>query len=296
MSRSVPAMDGFLVIDKPAGWTSHDVVARVRRLSGQRRVGHTGTLDPDATGVLVVCLGFAGRLIEYTREYTKSYAAVLSLGVSTDTQDASGTPLSVADASHITEGNLQSVLPLFRGKIEQVPPMVSAVRHKGERLHEIARRGEIVERPARPVTIVRLEASDFQPGPAATARLEIECSAGTYVRTLCHDIGAALGVGGHMAWLRRTAIGPLHEREAVKLEELEGPGRLAASLRPPQELLPPDWPCIELDDEAAEDVTMGRTVPAGVPGAFAAAIHNGRLLAVLVREDDRWRPEKGVPR
>jgi tRNA pseudouridine55 synthase len=289
-------MDGFLVIDKPAGWTSHDVVARVRRLAGQRRVGHTGTLDPEATGVLLVCLGFAGRLIEYTEGYSKRYVAVLSLGVATDTQDATGAPLCTADASHITESDLQSVLPGFRGRIMQVPPMVSAVRHKGERLHEIARRGETVERPARPVTVTRLQASEFSPGPVATVRLEVECSAGTYVRTLCHDIGAALGVGGHMSWLRRTAVGPFDESMAVTLEELAEPGRLTACLLPPQRLLPPDWPEVELDDEAANDIAMGRSVPAEGPGRYASAVHRGRLLAVLVREDDRWRPEKGVPR
>lgn len=289
-------MDGFLVIDKPAGWTSHDVVARVRRLAGQKRVGHTGTLDPDATGVLVVCLGFAGRLIEYTEGYAKRYVARLALGIETDSQDASGTPVNTSDASHVTAEDLQAVLPRFRGSILQVPPMVSAVRHHGERLHEIARRGETVERPPRPVTVMRLGASDFRPGPLATARLEVECSAGTYVRTLCHDIGAALGVGGHMESLRRTSIGPLDEAGAVTLEALAEPGRLTACLRPPEELLPPDWPLVSVDDEGAAEVAMGRSIPAEAPGEHGAAIHEGRLLAVLVREDDRWRPEKGVPR
>lgn len=291
-------LHGFFVIDKPAGWTSHDVVARVRRLAGQKRVGHTGTLDPDATGVLVVCLGHATRLIAFTEDFHKAYRARLALGVETDSQDASGAVTGRTDASGVTMAALQAALPRFRGDILQVPPMVSAVHHQGERLYEIARRGETVDRAARPITIYRLEASGFAPGEVARATLDVETSGGAYIRTLCHDIGRAIGVGGHMEALRRTAVGPFTLDAAVTLEALaeaaEG-GRLPGELRPMDALLPADWPRIAGSEVAARSILQGRAIPADAPGAWAVFQREGRTLAVLRRAEDEWRPAKVFP-
>src|SRR5437867_3727843 len=227
---------GVLNVDKPAGPTSHDVVARVRRLTGTRRVGHAGTLDPAATGVLVVLVGVATRLAEYLTELPKRYEAVIRFGLRTDTQDTTGTVLSEADASALTEADVEAALAPFRGEILQTPPMVSAVKVEGKRLYELARRGETVERAARPVTIHELRLEEFHPGREAWGRLVVGCSSGTYVRTLCADLGEALGCGAAMAALRRTAIGPFDLSGAVSLEELEqavANGRLKDHLLPP---------------------------------------------------------------
>lgn len=288
-------MDGFLIIDKPAGWTSHDVVARVRWLAGQKRVGHTGTLDPDATGVLLVCLGAATRLSEYTDHFHKAYRATLALGVETDSQDASGTETNVRDASNITDGDLQAALPAFLGDIEQIPPMVSAVHHEGKRLYELARAGLTVERKPRPVTIFRLQASDFQPGVIARASLCVECSSGTYVRTLCADIGAALGVGGHMATLRRSAIGPFTEAGAIPLETLDATN-ITAHVRPAMDLVPEDWPVILCDTDMEAELRQGRRIQATSGGDSAIAVVDGSLLAVLHRDGDDWQPVKVFPK
>lgn len=284
-------MDGFLIIDKPAGWTSHDVVARVRRLAGQKGVGHTGTLDPDATGVLLVCLGSATRLIEYTDGYRKTYEAVIALGVETDSQDASGSVTSEHCAAAITQEDVAGVLDRFRGDILQTPPMVSAGHHEGKRLYEIARAGQTVERKARPVTVYSLVVSDFLPGVVARAQLSVECSAGTYIRTLCSDIGSALGVGGHMESLRRVSVGPFGEAGSVSLGALEESG-VAQHLRAATELLPADWPIIPCDAGMAEELSHGRALPATGAGGFAAAMSGDRILAVLRRDGNQWRPAK----
>jgi tRNA pseudouridine55 synthase len=286
-------MDGLLVIDKAAGWTSHDVVARLRRICQQKRIGHTGTLDPDATGILIVCLGFATRLIEYSAGYPKRYVAQLRLGVETDSQDASGAVVARADASHIQEPDLAAVLRNFTGDIEQVPPMVSAVHHKGQRLYEIARRGETVEREPRGVTIYSLEARNFTPGLEPCATLEVACSSGTYIRTLCHDIGGALGVGGHMEALRRTAIGPFVDGLSLEqVEEAAQEGRFNEILLPPEALLPPEWPRIDGTADEVDHVDHGRPIPAADEGDRAAFFSGGMLRAVLKRDGGEWRPEK----
>ena len=287
-------MDGFLVIDKPAGWTSHDVVARIRRLAGQKRVGHTGTLDPDATGVLLVCLGAATRLIEYIGHYHKVYRTTLALGVETDSQDATGVITKVCDASHITEGDLQAALPAFRGGIEQIPPMVSAVHHEGKRLYELAREGLTVERKPRPVTIYRLDAAGFHSGEIARATLYVECSSGTYVRTLCADIGNVLGVGGHMETLRRTAVGPFTETDATPLDAIES-AAISALVRPAMDLVPKDWPVIACNTGMEVELRHGRRIPASSEADSAIALANGNLLAVLQREGDQWQPVKVFP-
>lgn len=217
---------GVLNVDKPAGMTSHDVVARVRRLSRQKRVGHAGTLDPDATGVLVVCLGHATRLADLLAEQGKRYRATLALGCTTTTEDASGDVIERRDASPVTEDALRRAIARFVGDIQQVPPMVSAVHHQGKRLYELARKGVAVERAARQIRIDSIDLLEFRPGPAASAELDVVCGKGAYIRTLCADIGAALGSGGHMEALRRTRVGQFETDSAssVTLEALEADG------------------------------------------------------------------------
>ena len=252
-------MNGVLNIDKPAGMTSHDVVARVRRLAHQKRVGHAGTLDPDATGVLLVCLGQATRLSDLLADEGKEYQAVLALGRTTTTEDASGDTLTEADASHITEADLRELLPRFTGFIEQVPPMVSAVHHQGQRLYELARQGVTVERMARPVQIDALTLQDFAPGARPTATIDIVCGKGTYIRTLCADLGAALGVGGHMARLRRTRVGSFRVSKAVPLDTLTETN--LADYRVSAAAALAYLPAQTVDDAMREDVWQGRSLP-----------------------------------
>lgn len=286
-------MNGVLNIDKPAGMTSHDVVGRIRRAAHLKRVGHAGTLDPDATGVLLVCLGAATRIAEYLADEGKSYRAILALGATTTTEDASGDVLTTVDASAVTENNLRGVLPHFTGDIQQVPPMVSAVHHQGQRLYELARQGVTVERAARPVRIDSIRLLDFQPGVRATATLEVDCGKGTYIRTLCADIGAALGVGGHMASLRRTRVGAFGVEAAVPLnqiaEETLGAALVSASdalaTMPAQKVMGP---------EQEDDIRHGRALPALSEDAPVVRIlaEDGDLLALGRAEDGRLQPFK----
>ncbi len=231
---STDAPEGVLVVDKPAGMTSHDVVARVRRLAGTRRVGHTGTLDPAATGVLVLCLGRATRLVTALQAGTKAYAAVARLGIVTTSDDLDGEVTRTTSAAHLDEDAVCSALSGFAGTIDQVPPMVSAIRIDGERLHARARRGEVVDRPPRRVTIESIVLDRFTPGEAADVRFLVACSAGTYVRSIARDLGELLGVGGTLASLRRVANGPFTEADAVTLDALEADPSLVAQhlLRP----------------------------------------------------------------
>ena len=211
-------LSGILLVDKPEGWTSHDVVGRLRRMTGQRRIGHSGTLDPMATGLLVVFLGRATRAVEFAEGHDKGYTALLRPGVVTDTLDTTGRVL-VTSAQRPTRAELEAALERFRGDIEQLPPMYSAIKQGGKKLYEIARAGGEVERKPRPVTIYRLECTgeredgDFE--------LEVECSKGTYIRTLCDDIGRELGCGACMSGLRRTRAGGFDVKDAHTLEEIE---------------------------------------------------------------------------
>ena len=217
-------MNGIVIVDKPQGWTSQDVTARLRRVFNTRRIGHGGTLDPLATGVLPVFVGRATRAVEFFEHAEKIYETTLRPGITTDTEDITGTVLETKPAQ-VTEAQLLAVLPKFRGEILQVPPMYSALKVEGKKLYELARKGQEVERAARPVTIHELTFLGFEAGDI---RLRVRCSKGTYIRTLCKDIGQALGCGGCMASLRRTAAGEYTEEEAVKLEtllEAENPGQ-----------------------------------------------------------------------
>ena len=209
-------MNGIVIVDKPAGWTSQDVTARLRRVFQTRRIGHGGTLDPMATGVLPVFVGRATRGVEFFEHAEKTYEAVLRLGVATDTEDITGAVLEEKPVS-VTGEQLEAALAQFRGEIWQVPPMYSALKVNGQKLYELARKGREVERQPRPITIHRLECLGFD---GQTARLLVRCSKGTYIRTLCKDIGAALGCGGCMESLRRVQAGEYTAQEAVPLQTL----------------------------------------------------------------------------
>ena len=209
-------MNGIVIVDKPQEWTSQDVTARLRRVFNTRRIGHGGTLDPMATGVLPVFVGRATRGVEFFEHAEKTYEAVLQLGLTTDTEDTSGTVLEEKEV-HISETDFLGILPQFRGKIMQVPPMYSALKINGQKLVDLARKGKTVERQPREIEIFELECLEFT---GTTARLRVRCSKGTYIRTLCKDIGEALGCGGGMAALRRVQAGEYTIAEAIPLMEL----------------------------------------------------------------------------
>lgn len=285
-------MDGILNVNKPSGPTSHDIVARVRKVTGEKRVGHAGTLDPIASGVLLVCLGNAARVVEYLVDWPKSYRTTAVFGAETDTEDETGTVIRERDASGVTRDLLERTLPRFVGEISQVPPMVSAVRHKGRRLYQLARAGKVVERAPRTVRIYSLRLVEFHPGRRATAVLDVDCSKGTYIRTLCADIGRSLDCGGHMASLVRTRIGKFRVEDAVSMEDIErlaASGRLAGAVHPVDEVLH-EMPAIELDAEDSARVVQGAAVvvaksaqlpPLGAPvrihGPGARLLGIGRL-------------------
>ena len=279
--------EGVLVVDKPAGMTSHDVVDRVRRIARTRRVGHTGTLDPAATGVLVLCLGRATRLVTALQAGTKAYAAVAHLGVTTSSEDLDGEVLTRTSAAHLDEDTVCGALGAFQGEIDQVPPMVSAIRIDGERLHERARRGEVVDRPPRRVVIESIMLDRFTPGETAEVGFLVACSAGTYVRSIARDLGERLGVGGALASLRRVANGPFSEAEAVDLAELEkDPAMLAERL-----LTPLDALSRSVDRHDVADPDVQRSLVTGVrparlgieldPERTTALTGSGRLLVVV---------------
>lgn len=271
------AVDGLVVVDKPAGWTSHDAVARCRRAFGQRRVGHAGTLDPGATGVLVVGLGRATRLLRYVTELPKSYVGEVVLGVATSTLDDAGEETGRWDMSAVGLPQVRAAAARFVGAIDQVPPMVSALKVGGRRLHDLARAGVEVERAPRRVVVRRLEVSPA--GEAGVFRVEVDCSSGTYVRSLAADLGAALGGGAHLRRLRRTAVGPFTADEAVPLDQA-GP----ASLLPPSAAVRHLAPAV-VGPEVAAAVATGKALDLGAlgvagEGPWAVLGGDGALLAV----------------
>lgn len=296
--RSPDDVDGVLVVDKPAGPTSHDVVQAVRRAVGQKRVGHTGTLDPAATGVLVVCLGRAARLVQFLQAGRKTYAAQLVLGVVTASQDADGEVLARTSAAGLDEQGVCEALNRFQGEIEQLPPMVSAVKVGGERLHEIARRGEEVERDARRVTIhdLVLDAYDTTDPDHPLVSFLVTCSAGTYVRTLAHDIGAVLGVGASLTFLRRVANGAFGADEAHDLDTIHDAGAngvLHSLLLRPEDAVTRALTTVDIDDpDLALALTQGKPALAaqGREGAYAVRFGD-RLLGVYTDRGGRARSE-----
>ncbi|MGK2949440.1 MAG: tRNA pseudouridine(55) synthase TruB [Acidimicrobiales bacterium] len=269
--------DGLAVVDKAAGWTSHDVVAKARGLLGTRKVGHSGTLDPDATGVLLLGVGKVTRLLRFLGLPTKTYTGVVVLGTATSTLDASGEVTGTWDMGAVTIDQVRAAAVPLTGDILQVPPMVSAVQIDGRRLHELAREGIEVERPARPVTVHSVTVGE--PPAEGCFPIEVTCSSGTYIRTLAADLGTALGGGAHLRDLRRTAIGPFTVDQAVALEELS-----PDDLRSPAEAMS-HLASARVDGPTVVAVGHGKVLPLdqlGVsgPGPWAVLDDAGTLLAV----------------
>lgn len=286
---------GFLNIDKPAGMTSHDVVAMLRRGLRLRKLGHAGTLDPLATGVLVLCVGPATRLSEYVMRGRKSYRAEVLAGVSTDTLDREGRVLEERDISTLTLKQVEAALDCFRGEIEQLPPMYSAVKQGGRKLYELARAGKSVERRPRTVSIYELEIIDWSP-PRFT--LELTCSAGTYVRTLAHDLGEALGTGAHLSALTRSASGAFRLEEALTPQQVLATENWRSLLVAPLAAMP--WlPPVYVGAAARERLLQGRAVPRDdedPDAALAQALGpTGSTLAIVARDGSHWRPRKVFP-
>lgn len=282
-------MDGVVVIDKPAGMTSHDVVDEVRRRFGMKKVGHGGTLDPDATGVLVVGLGRATRLLSYAQAAPKTYRALARFGITTTTQDGAGEILE-RRVVNVDADDIERELKRFRGSIQQVPPMVSAIRISGERLYRKARRGEEVDRPARAVVVYAFDLLDYVPD-RDEADFVVRCSGGTYVRTLLHDLGEALGCGGHLMSLRRVEAGGFTQEQAVSIDDLDD-----NHLRPLLDAVG-DMARLGVDADQARLVSNGNKldVTADLPeGAPIALVRNERLLAIYKRRGDQLVPDRVI--
>jgi tRNA pseudouridine55 synthase len=284
-----PAVDapvpGLVIVDKPAGLTSHDVVARLRRILRTRKVGHAGTLDPMATGVLVCGVGRATKLLGHLSLDTKAYTATVRLGVITHTDDAEGEVLATADASEIADAAIAAGMAELTGAIEQVPSSVSAIKIDGRRAYARVRAGEEVVLPARPVTV-----SEFTLLARRGAELDVavECSSGTYVRALARDLGAALGVGGHLTALRRTRVGPFTLDHARTLAELEAD---PAAVVPLDAAVALAFPRRDLDEARAVDISHGRPLPAaGLAGTYAVFAPDGRALALMTDRGSQARP------
>ncbi|WP_106766022.1 tRNA pseudouridine(55) synthase TruB [Paenibacillus faecalis] len=260
-------LEGILAVYKPAGWTSHDVVAKVRRLVRMKRIGHAGTLDPEVTGVLPLCLGRATRLVEYMQELPKEYQAVLRLGFSTDTEDITGTVLESVDTVAVTKEEVEETLRTFLGEISQVPPMYSAVKVNGKRLYELAREGKTVERKSRTVTIFEIEMTDFEKHEEYTdISFRVLCSKGTYIRTLCVDIGRKLGLPSTMAKLERTLSAGISSARCLTLEQIEQcmeDGTLSSRLIPLDEAIV-HLPAHTVSDEKRKAALQGQRLSARV--------------------------------
>jgi len=294
------AISGVLVVDKPVGMTSHDVVEAIRRGTGIRRAGHTGTLDPRASGVLVILVGPAVRLSEYVSASDKRYQAIIRLGSSTDTFDADGKFVRSDQPVNVTEEQFEKILKQFEGEIEQTPPPYSAVKVNGRRAYDMARQGEEVELAPRKIQVHHLEVLEWAPPEVV---VDVHCSSGTYVRSLANDMGNALGTGAYLVGLRRTKSGRFSLRDATplrKLQEAFTAGNWYQFLIPAAEALA-DWPAVELNPDDVEEVRHGHRVKAAsnvpqpelVRGVSAA----GELIALMVpaaAEDGspEWQPKK----
>jgi len=294
---------GVLLLDKPPGLTSHDVVNRVRKRLGIRKVGHGGTLDPDATGLLIVCVGGATKLLEYITGADKEYVAEVCFGESTTTDDASGETVAKADASHLRHSDIAAVLPEFTGLIEQRVPAYSAVHVDGQRAYQLARRGVDIELPLRQVEIHELDLLSLATGNPATAKLRVACSKGTYIRSLCRDLGLRLGIPAHMAMLRRTKSGSFTIGESIPLEQWEQHPNPKDMLIAPVDAVP--LPRLDVPQDLARRLAQGQkvwtvapSVSVAVQGASVAVVASGILAAValvLAVRDSQWvllRPAK----
>ncbi len=289
-------VSGILNVDKPPGMTSHDVVARVRRLTGQRKIGHAGTLDPMATGVLLLCLGQATRVAEYLMAGRKHYRAVVRLGVSTDTYDVDGAITQSVESFHLSRGQIADALVAFQGVIQQVPPPYSAIRQQGRRLYELARRGIAVPIPSREVEIDSIGLVAWE-SPHLT--FDVTCSAGTYIRSVAHDLGQVLGVGGHLTALTRFASGDWKLQDAITLDDLQTAVEAGSwiQLLHPLDTALQDFERIDLPANLARRVSQGQSIqldrPPRTPLARAYAPDDS-LIAVLQQAGSPglWRPRK----
>jgi tRNA pseudouridine55 synthase len=289
------SVSGVLVVDKPIGMTSHDVVQAIRRGTGIRRAGHTGTLDPRASGVLVVLLGPAVRISEYVSASDKRYMATIRLGSATDTYDAEGVITSTASVDEISEEQFKDVLSGYVGQIEQVPPPYSAVKVQGKKAYEMAREGEEVNLEPRLINVYSLDLLEWDPPDAV---IDVFCSSGTYVRSLANDLGNELGCGAHLIGLRRTKSGRFTLRDAVPLRRLNDAftaGEWYKFLIPAAEALG-DWPMVELGADEVELIRHGHRVPAetGASGWARGVSQQGDLVALLEFDPDsqEWQPRK----
>lgn len=283
--RRPPSRHGLAIVDKPAGMTSHDVVGALRKRFDERRIGHAGTLDPDATGVLLVGVGYVTRLMKYLSGMDKTYTCEVVLGVETDTLDDSGSPIATHDMSGVTLAQVREAAATLTGDILQVPPMVSALKVDGRRLHELAREGIEVERPARPVHVGRFDVEATE--EPNVFRIDVEVSSGTYVRSLAADLGRALGGGAHLRRLRRHSVGPFGEDEARSIED--------AQLLPPLAALR-GMSVVTVDADMAAMIRNGRALPAPpTPGPWAMVDGSGALLAVYeASTTEQGRAKPGV--
>jgi tRNA pseudouridine55 synthase len=279
---------GLVVVDKPAGLTSHDVVGRCRRLFGTRKVGHAGTLDPMATGVLVVGIERATKILGLLTAADKGYTATIRLGQTTSTEDAEGELLQSVSASQVTDGAIEDAVAALRGDIAQIPSSVSAIKVDGKRAYALVREGHDVELAARPVRIDRFDVLAVRRGPETVdVDVAVDCSSGTYIRALARDVGAALGVGGHLIALRRTRVGRFGLDQARTLEQLADAPTLSYTL---DEACLQAFPRRDLTDSEAVDAGHGRPLaPAGIDGLYAAVAPDGRVMALLEDAGPRTR-------
>jgi len=271
LSEALPSLHGYLVIDKPAGWTSFDVVARARRLLGEKRIGHAGTLDPAATGVLPLAVGMATKTLEFLNDASKTYLAEITFGIETDSHDIEGRVTRTAGTEELTADGIEAALACFRGPGEQVPPMHAAIKVGGQKLYDLARRGEEIPRSPRPVTFHDLEMLEWSP-PAAT--LLVDCSKGTYIRALARDLGTALGTGAYLSNLVRLRAGPFHLCQAVTIDELT---QIELPWAWPWVAVHPDipvqrWPALILDEDDSRRWRQGSPIPADCKSKVSGSI------------------------
>lgn len=277
---------GLVIVDKPAGMTSHDVVGRCRRLFGTRKVGHAGTLDPMATGVLVIGIERATKILGLLTATDKSYAATIRLGQSTTTEDAEGEVLQTVSTESVTDVQIADAVAALRGDIEQVPSAVSAIKVDGQRAYKLVREGQTVELAARPVRIARFDILDTRRVDGfVDVDVEVDCSSGTYIRALARDVGTALTVGGHLTALRRTRVGRYGLDESRTLDDLAEAARLSYTL---DEACLVGFPRRDLSADEAEDTRHGRPLkPAGIDGVYAATAADGQVVALLTDGSSR---------
>lgn len=277
---------GLLIVDKDAGITSHDVVSRCRKIFNTRRVGHAGTLDPMATGVLVIGIERATKLLGLLSLTTKSYTATIRLGASTTTDDREGETLTTADASGVTDEQIADGVAALTGDIEQVPAKVSAIKVDGRRAHALARTGAEFDLKPRPVTVSRFDVLDTRrEGEFVDLDVAVDCSSGTYIRSLARDLGAALGVGGHLTALRRTAVGPFTLEHARTLVEVREDGELSLGI---DEAAKISFPRRDISDDEAESISQGRWLtPIGMKGVYVVVDPHERAIALVQEKGKR---------